>query len=114
MRWLKRAGRLRSGLIAILLVLVSSSQNPKPIDIEKLLQDFIGADLAMSPVTATQMGFHNYEGVNLDVILDDYSEQGMRGYRIFYNTMHVNVDKMDSAKLAPEVRVDLDLIRKYC
>jgi uncharacterized protein (DUF885 family) len=101
-------------LLAPVLLLASCSHQTKPIDIEKLLQDFIGADLAMSPVTATQMGFHNYEGVNLDSILDDYSERGIRGYRIFYNSMHVNAAKLDSTKLAPEVRVDLGLIRRYC
>jgi uncharacterized protein (DUF885 family) len=101
-------------LLAPVLLLASCSHQTKPIDIEKLLQDFIGADLAMSPVTATQMGFHNYEGVNLDSILDDYSERGIRGYRIFYNSMHVNASKLDSTKLPPEVRVDLGLIRRYC
>jgi uncharacterized protein (DUF885 family) len=101
-------------LLAPILLLASCSRQTKPIDIEKLLQDFIGADLAMSPVTATQMGFHNYEGVNLDSILDDYSEKGIRGYRIFYNSMHVNAVKLDSAKLPTEVRVDLGLIRRYC
>ena len=96
------------------LLLTACSPQTKPIDVEKLLQDFIGADLAMSPVTATQAGFHNYEGVNLDSILDDYSEQGIRGFRIFYNTMHVNASKLDSKKLSPEVRTDFALIRDYC
>jgi uncharacterized protein (DUF885 family) len=96
------------------LLLTSCSPQTKPIDVEKLLQDFIGASLAMSPVTATQAGFHNYEGVNLDSILDDYSPNGIRGLRILYNTMHVNASKLDSKKLAPEVRTDFALIRDYC
>src|SRR6185312_14014049 len=50
--------------------------------------DFLVAYLAMSPVTATQIGFHNYESVNLDSILDDYTPNGLRGLRIFYNSMH--------------------------
>jgi uncharacterized protein (DUF885 family) len=101
-------------LLCAALLLGACSRTPEPIDIEKLLQDFIGADLAMSPVTATQVGLHNYEGVNLDSILDDFSEKGIRGYRILYNTMHVNASKLDSVKLAPEVRTDLALIREYC
>lgn len=96
------------------LLLAGCSHQTKPIDVEKLLQDFIGATLAMTPVTATQTGFHNYEGVNLDSILDDYSEKGIRGFRILYNTMHVNASKLDSSKLAPEVRTDFALIREYC
>jgi uncharacterized protein (DUF885 family) len=97
-----------------MLFIASCGGPPKPIDIEKLLQDFIGADLAMSPVTATETGFHDYEGVNLDSILDDYSERGVRGYRVFYNTMHHSVDGLDSTKLGPETRADLALIRSFC
>jgi uncharacterized protein (DUF885 family) len=97
-----------------LLLTVSCGGPPKPIDIEKLLQDFIGSDLAMSPVTATETGFHDYEGVNLDSILDDYSERGIRGFRIFYNTMHHNIDGLDSTKLDPETRADFALMRSYC
>lgn len=106
----------RSILPLLLGVLFAASCGgpPKPIDIEKLLQDFIGADLAMSPVTATETGFHDYESVNLDSILDDYSERGIRGFRIFYNTMHHDVDGLDSTKLGPETRADFALIRSYC
>jgi uncharacterized protein (DUF885 family) len=108
MRWLK-------GIASCFLLLgTACSHQTKPIDVEKFLQDFIGADLAMSPTTATQTGFHNYEGVNLDSILEDFSEKGIRGYRILYNTMHLSADKLDSSKLSPEVRADFDLIRKYC
>ena len=38
------------------LLLTACSPQTKPIDIEKLLQDFIGASLAMSPVTANSGG----------------------------------------------------------
>ena len=96
------------------LLFSACSHQTKPIDVEKLLQDFIGSTLAMSPIMATQAGLHNYEGVNLDSILDDYSEKGIRGFRILYNTMHVNASKLDSTKLAPEVRADFALIREYC
>ena len=97
-----------------LFFLASCGGPPKPIDIEKLLQDFIGADLAMSPVTATETGFHDYEGVNLDSILDDYTERGIRGYHVLYNTMHHSVDGLDSTKLGLETRADLALIRSFC
>jgi uncharacterized protein (DUF885 family) len=104
----------KAGLVASVLAIASCNPETKPIDTEKFLQDFIATFLAMSPVTATQTGFHNYEGVNLDGILDDYSEKGVRGYRIFYNSMHVSADKLDSPRLAPEVREDLNLIRRTC
>lgn len=108
MRWRKACA------LPLLLIIGSCSHETRPIDVEKFLQDFIGAYLAMSPVTATQMGFHNYEGVNLDSILDDYTERGVRGLRIFYNSMHVDATKLDSNKLSPEVREDFKLIRETC
>jgi uncharacterized protein (DUF885 family) len=101
-------------LLPLLLAFASCNPEPKPIDVEKFLQDFIGSYLAMSPVTATQIGFHNYEGVNLDSILDDYSEKGVRGLRILYNSMHVDAGKLDSKRLSPEVREDFNLIRQTC
>ena len=104
--------------VSILLLIATAwfatSCAVKPIDIEKLRQDFIGSALALSPINATQIGFHRYQEVNLDDILDDYSERGVQGMRIFLNTMHVDVGRMDSSKLDTGTRVDLDLIRKYC
>lgn len=104
--------------VSILLLIATAwfatSCAVKPIDIEKLRQDFIGSALALSPINATQIGFHRYQEVNLDDILDDYSERGVQGMRIFLNTMHVDVGRMDSSKLDAGTRVDLDLIRKYC
>jgi uncharacterized protein (DUF885 family) len=101
-------------LLLIAAALFATSCGVKPIDIEKLRQDFIGSALALSPINATQIGFHRYQEVDLDDILDDYSERGVQGMRIFLNTMHVDVGRMDSSKLDAETRVDLDLIRKYC
>lgn len=104
--------------VSILLLIAAAwfvtSCAVKPIDIEKLRQDFIGSALALSPINATQIGFHRYQEVNLDDILDDYSERGVQGMRIFLNTMHVDVGRMDSSKLDAGTRADLDLIRKYC
>jgi uncharacterized protein (DUF885 family) len=94
--------------------LFATSCSVKPIDIEKFRQDFIGAALALSPINATQIGFHRYQEVVLDDILDDYSERGVQGMRVFLNTMHVDADRLDSSKLDAETRIDLDLVRKYC
>ena len=107
--------RWRSFLaIALSLLLAGCSGTPKPIDIEKLLQDFIGTSLALSPVAATETGFHSYQGVELDGILDDYSSRGVDGMRLFYNSMHTDAKKLDSPKLPRESRADLELIRQYC
>ena len=97
-----------------LLLLTGCSGPPKPIEIEKFLQDFIGTDLALSPVSATETGFHSYQGVALDDILDDYGKRGVDGLRLFYNSMHTDAKKMDSPKLPAETRADLELIRQYC
>ena len=101
-------------LMAVKLFAASCSRSVKPIDLEKFRQDFIGSALALSPVNATQVGFHRYQEVVLDDILDDYSERGVQGMRIFLNSMHVDAGRLDSSKLDAETRIDLDLVRKYC
>ncbi len=98
--------------LVLLLLVASCSGPPKPIEIEKFLQDFIGTDLALSPVTATETGFHSYQGVRLDEILDDYSDRGVKSLRLFFNSMHADAKKLDSPKLSAETRVDLQLIRR--
>ena len=100
--------------IGLSLLLASCSGTPRPIDIEKLLQDFIGTSLALSPILATETGFHSYQGVELDGILDDFSQRGIDGFRVFYNSMHTDARRMDSPKLPKETRADLELIRQYC
>src|SRR5437588_565333 len=75
----------RLGLVCVLAATVScnrSSPPPAP-DFEKLTDEFTFGTLAISPVTATQTGYHEHNGAQLDEALDDYSAPGIEAQRRF-------------------------------
>ena len=43
------------------------------MDFNKLTDDFMYGALALTPVSATQAGYHEHNGMSLDEALDDYS-----------------------------------------
>src|SRR5215467_21607 len=53
-------------------------------DFDKLTDDLLYGSLALSPVTATQTGYHEHNGVQLDQALDDYSQMVIERQRQFY------------------------------
>src|SRR5713226_2517552 len=52
-------------------------------DFSKLTEDFVYGSLALSPVSATQAGYHEHQGVRLDEKLDDFSPSGVDATRKF-------------------------------
>src|SRR3982074_829216 len=69
-------------VLAAALMTGCKSQSPGP-SFDSLAEDFVYGTLALSPVSATQAGYHQHKGVQLDEALDDYSPQGMRNQRQF-------------------------------
>ncbi len=64
--------------LAVTVALVSCSGSPPvakpaPVDFNKLTEDFMYGALALTPVSATQAGYHEHNGTSLDEALDDYS-----------------------------------------
>src|SRR5260370_42058534 len=87
-----------------------SRQAPAP-SFDSLAEDFVYGTLALSPVSATQAGYHQHKGIQLDEILDDYSAQGMRGQRQFYMDFRGRLEKWQTATLSPEQRADFAIVR---
>jgi uncharacterized protein (DUF885 family) len=77
---------------------------------DSLAEDFVYGTLALSPVSATQAGYHQHKGVALDEALDDYSTQGMRDQRQFYMDFRGRLDKWNAASLTPEQRADFEIV----
>ena len=46
-------------------------------DFSKLTEDFVYGSLALSPVSATQAGYHEHQGVKLDEKIDDFSASAL-------------------------------------
>src|SRR5215471_1868814 len=104
-------------LIFVLCISCSTTQ-PAPAtnmssaaDFDKLTDDLLYGTLALSPVTATQTGYHEHNGVSLDEMLDDYSASGIDTQRKFYNDIQSRVNSLNPTSLDAEQRADLEIIK---
>ena len=80
-------------------------------DFDALVGEFVDASLALSPVTATAQGYHRHSGALLDEELDDFSPSGVGRAPRFYRDWEWRLDRLDTAGLDAEQRVDLQIIR---
>ena len=98
-------------IFALAILLVGCSKTPPPLaDSEKLTQDFIYGDLALSPSSATAAGYHVHNGMTLDGMLDDYSAAGLEQQRQFCTDIQNRAGVLDASKLDKEQKADLDII----
>jgi len=87
-----------------------NQQTPKP-DFSKLTEDFVYGSLALSPVSATQAGYHEHQGVRLDEKLDDFSPSGIEAARKFYAGFRDRLAAIDQQTLSAEERADYQIIQ---
>jgi uncharacterized protein (DUF885 family) len=87
-----------------------SQENQKP-DFSKTTEDFVFGSLALSPVSATQAGYHEHQGIRLDDRLDDFSASGVEGARKFYAGFHDRLAQIDQQALSTEDRADYQIIQ---
>jgi len=87
-----------------------NQEKQKP-DFSKLTEDFVYGSLALSPVSATQAGYHEYQGVRLDEKLDDFSTSGVEASRKFYAGFHDQLAAIDPQALSAEERADYQTIQ---
>jgi uncharacterized protein (DUF885 family) len=78
---------------------------------DKLVDDFVFENLALSPSTATQVGYHRHHTVVLDDLLDDYSPAGIAAQQAFLTAMDARIAGFDLKSLEPEQRADIDIMR---
>src|ERR1700704_138638 len=79
-------------------------------DFSKLTEDFVYGSLALSPVSATQAGYHEHQGVKLDEKLDDFSPSGIEAARKFDAGFHDRLGAIDQQALSAEERADYQII----
>ena len=111
---------LFSSFICLLAVLCGSSVRAGTTDpvaaapvgpFDQLVDDFVFGTLALSPTTATGVGYHVHHGATLDDLLDDYSPAGIAASREFARGIEARIAKLDMASLDKEQRADIDMIR---
>jgi uncharacterized protein (DUF885 family) len=81
-------------------------------DFSKLTDDFVYGSLALSPVLATQSGYHEHQGIELDEQLDDYSSSGIEADRKFYEGFRDRLAAIDQRSLSPEDNADYQIIQE--
>jgi uncharacterized protein (DUF885 family) len=86
-------------------------QGQQTLDFSKLTEDFVYGSLALSPVSATQAGYHEHAGVRLDERLDDFSAAGIEKERKFYAGFHDRLAAIDPRSLSVEDRADYQIIQ---
>src|SRR5215471_12735206 len=84
---------------------------PAPQDFEKLTDDFTKSVLALSPVSATQAGYHDHNGTVLDELIDDLSPAGLDAQRRFYRDTQKRLDALPTASLNRQQQADLAILR---
>jgi uncharacterized protein (DUF885 family) len=87
-----------------------NQEKQKP-DFSKLTEDFVYGSLALSPVSATQAGYHEHQGVKLDEKLDDFSPSGVEASRKFYAGFKDRLAAIDQQTLSAEERADYQIIQ---
>ena len=65
----------------------------------------------MSPVSATQAGYHEHNGTKLDEQLDDFSAAGIDAQRRFYKDVQGRLASLNPASLDREQQADLQVLR---
>jgi uncharacterized protein (DUF885 family) len=85
--------------------------HPQPQSFTALSEEFLYQTLAFSPSTATQAGYHNHHGVDLDFLLDDYSESSIEAQRRWFQDFRLRLERsVRPETLNTEDRADYDLL----
>jgi uncharacterized protein (DUF885 family) len=80
-------------------------------EFEKLTDEFTRGVLVLSPVSATQAGYHDHNGMKLDEAIDDFSAAGIDAQRRFYKDVQSRLASLDAASLDREQQADLQILR---
>ncbi len=100
-----------AGAVVSLFALASCKMTSEKPDLSKLTDDFVYGSLALSPVSATQAGYHEHQGVRLDEQLDDYSAAGIDNQRKFYSGFRARLAAIQPGSLSKEESADYSIIQ---
>jgi uncharacterized protein (DUF885 family) len=107
--------RMLRNLCAVAAVVAIAACRPAPratppFDFAAFTDEFTHGALALSPVAATQAGYHSHAGVSLDEALDDYSQSGLDAQRKFYEGIRARVAALAPGSLDAEQQADVQIV----
>jgi uncharacterized protein (DUF885 family) len=89
----------------------TTSTTNNAADFERLTDDLLYGSLALSPINATQTGYHEHNGMSLDDTLDDFSQAGIDKAKAFYEGIQTRVNSLNTTSLDKEQLADLEIIK---
>lgn len=105
----------RASALALLLLAAAScgrQEGPSEADAvaSAIVSDFVFGALGLNPSLATNSGYHEHAGVSLDEVLEDYSQNGMRVQRTFYESTRQRLNQIPRESLSPQSIADLSIV----
>jgi len=97
-------------LSAAVLILAGCGARKTVADLTQLTEEFVYTNLRFSPVTATQVGYHQHHGLILDELLDDFSAGSLDEQRKFYAGFRKRLEAIAPERLSEEDRADYDIL----
>ncbi|HEX3915669.1 MAG TPA: DUF885 domain-containing protein [Steroidobacteraceae bacterium] len=77
----------------------------------QVVDDFVFGTLALSPSTASTVGYHKHHGEVLEDLLDDFSPAGIKASLNLQRDIETRIDALDPNALNAEQRADIDIMR---
>ncbi|MEO8370512.1 MAG: DUF885 domain-containing protein [Candidatus Solibacter sp.] len=99
-----------AALLSLLLLAAGCGKSPSE-KLAALSEEFVYNSLVFAPSSATAAGLHQREKLNLDEMLDDFSEQSRSRQRTFYEKFHDKLAELNTGDLSAEDRADLTILQ---
>src|ERR1700743_2312238 len=81
---------------------------PADSPFNQIVDDYVFGSLALSPVTARTVGYHQHHGRVLEDELDDFSAAGIKAELVLQRDIEARIEKLDPKWLTPEQRAEID------
>src|ERR1700723_4028753 len=72
---------------------------PADLQFSQVVDDFVFGTLALSPVTASTVGYHKHHGEMLEDELDDFSAAGIKGQVKWQRAMEARIATLEAQAL---------------
>src|ERR1700723_2004800 len=84
---------------------------PADLQFSQVVDDFVFGTLALSPVTASAVGYHKHHGEMLEDELDDFSAAGIKAQIKLQRDIEARIEMLDAKALNAEQRADIEVMR---
>src|ERR1700722_14967539 len=90
---------------------MSARAAPADRQFNQVVDYFFFGTLALSPVTASTVGYHKHHGEMLEDQLDDFSAAGIKAQIKLQRDIEARIEDLDAKALNAEQRADIEVMR---